>query len=122
MARSVASVPRAEGLDVAVGVLAVDAAHALQRGLDAGAHRDLPRGGLDAVVDPVVDTLAPLTVRVRHDDGVAEGARWAGIPAQGRRNVLATTGVGVTGRRRREAAVVRNARNAEGKKERKSGG
>ncbi|MNM83798.1 hypothetical protein D3C81_958680 [compost metagenome] len=70
--------------------------------------------GLDAVMHPVIDALAFLAVRVVHDDGVAEGACRAGVPAQCRGNVVSAAARGIAGGGRGEQAVIRDTRNAQG--------
>ncbi|MNR23922.1 hypothetical protein D3C85_1409750 [compost metagenome] len=102
------------GPHVAGGTFAVAAAHAFEGGFGADTGRDLVGRSLDAIVNPVVDPQAFLAVRVVHDDGVAQGARGAGVPAQCRGLVLAATTGRIAGGCRGEQAIVRDTGDAEG--------
>ncbi|MNU84165.1 hypothetical protein D3C71_738780 [compost metagenome] len=68
--------------DITGGTFAVGAAHAFKRGFGADTGSNLMGAGLDSVMHPVIDALAFLSIRVVHDDGVAEGACGAGVPGQ----------------------------------------
>lgn len=76
--------------------------------------RNMLSGGLDPVMHPVIDTLAFLTVRIVHDDGVAEGTFRARVPAQGGGKILPAAATGITGVGRREQSVIRYTGNADG--------
>lgn len=100
--------------DVTRGFLAVGAAEAFQGGFGADTGGYLVRGGLDAVMHPVIDALAFLAVRVVHDDGVALRGGRSGVPVQGWRNVVTAAAGSIAGGGRGEQAIVRYARYIQG--------
>ncbi|MCY1445138.1 hypothetical protein D9M71_616430 [compost metagenome] len=100
--------------DVPCRAFAVGATHALERGLGADTRRNLVGAGLDAVMHPMVDTLAFLAIRIVHDDGVAERACRTSVPVQCWRDVVPTATLGIAGGGRREQSVIRDARDVQG--------
>lgn len=96
-------------------VAAVEAGQPFQVRLVAGTGGNLPGGGLDAVVHPVIHALALGPVRVVHDDGVAQGPGRAGGPVQGRGIIVPATALGIAGIARGEQPVIRNPGNVQGK-------
>ncbi|MNV91408.1 hypothetical protein D3C71_1859000 [compost metagenome] len=62
----------------------------------------------------MIDALAFLSIRVVHDDGIAERAGRTGVPVQRRRNIVPAATLGIAGGGRGEQTVIRYTRDVQG--------